>query len=259
MYSRNKWIYLPYLIFTALLVIATFYDLSINCFLYDPNHLPSLFFERFVLIPPECLIPLTLMAFSRIYQKKILALTALIAFFIIVMHAFQGLLSIENNILISAMLSLTALWFLFQIPTPIWTKHKTFFYYLAFILIITFVMTLSIKQIWGRIRFREMSDPLLEFQPWYVFSGINGHHSFPSNHSAFMTLILCPLFTNAQPKYKTLWIVLCFGLIAYMMLTRMILGAHFLSDTLFGFAIPYTAILIASKIFYYSKEKTHEH
>lgn len=259
MYNQKKLRYIPYLMITILLVIATFYDLPINCFLYHPKHLPSLFFERFVLIPLECLIPITCMAFARIYQKNGISLFSLIAFFIIGMHALQGLLSIAYSIFLSAVFSLSMYWCLHQIPASLWRKHKTFFDYLAFILITTFVITLTMKQIWGRTRFREMSDPIMEFQPWYIPNGSNGHHSFPSNHSAFMTLLLCPLFTNAQIKHKTRWFVVCFGLIIYMMLTRMILGAHFLSDTLFGVAIAYSVILIASKIFYHAKEKRHEH
>lgn len=257
--NNNRWIrYLPYFIVLPLLLYAAKYDLSINQALYQPDHGIALFYERFLLIPMECLIPLTCMAFAKLHHKKVLSIFAFLSFLIIFLHALDGMLSLESSILLSIVLSTANTWFLTCIPKHIWQRYQTFFHFLAFVLVTTFLITLIIKQLWGRVRYREMMDPLMQFQPWYLPNGMNGHHSFPSNHTAFMTLILCPLFAkefnrNSQ-TYRWAMILFCFGMIISMMYSRMILGAHFLSDTLIGFSIAYTCILIGASLFYHKKE-----
>ncbi|MGN1377111.1 MAG: hypothetical protein ACI4V6_02060, partial [Dorea sp.] len=61
----------------------------------------------------------------------------------------------------------------------------------AIIAIIYFVLVIivmnSLKTVWGRMRFREMTDPLVQFTPWYQICHRGGfsdvYASFPSGHA----------------------------------------------------------------------------
>jgi len=93
-----------------------------------------------------------------------------------------------------------------------------------------------VKIFWGRIRFRDLTGYYSDFTPWYLPQGINGNQSFPSGHAAmgFMLIALFVFFAD-KPFYKRIIIK---GLIISWGITvctsRVIIGAHFTSDVLFG-------------------------
>ncbi|MGN0423321.1 MAG: phosphatase PAP2 family protein [Lachnospiraceae bacterium] len=109
-----------------------------------------------------------------------------------------------------------------------------------FVLVI--ILMNSLKTVWGRMRFREMTDPLTQFTPWYQISSRGGfsdvYASFPSGHSmnsaAVILLLLFPgFFPQLAGKKKILrgivyvWIVLVGS-------SRVMMGAHFASDVTVG-------------------------
>ncbi len=111
------------------------------------------------------------------------------------------------------------------------------FYFLAVIIIMN-----VIKASWGRMRIREMTDPLTEFTRWYVITNRGGfdniYASFPSGHSMNAAgTILLALFPSIMPALagkerlmKTIaysWMVLC-------AVSRIVMGAHFASDITVG-------------------------
>lgn len=105
-----------------------------------------------------------------------------------------------------------------------------------------------IKFIWGRPRFDDMisSGTLENFRPWYLPFGPGGS-SFPSGHTAnaagaLILLMLCDLFP-AWNRRKRLVQIGCWGYIAAMAAARILIGRHFLSDTL-------AASVIMGLIFY---------
>lgn len=93
-----------------------------------------------------------------------------------------------------------------------------------------------LKMFWGRIRFRDL-DPLFnDFTNWYVPNGITGNESFPSGHSA-MGFILLSYFIffrtkNLFAKY-TVYLFILFWAVA-VAVSRVVIGAHFLSDVIVG-------------------------
>ncbi len=121
--------------------------------------------------------------------------------------------------------------------------------------ILTFVIIWALKLIWGRVRPRqlELGGGYFAYTPWYLPQGFTGYFSFPSGHTANATVILSSLYylRFLPEKYKWLkptaitllavWIVL-------VALSRVVVGAHFLSDVLFGAAI-------TLGIVYFSKPK----
>ena len=123
----------------------------------------------------------------------------------------------------------------FSIKSVLFSRisFKMFFY--GYIL---FVQPLKI--FWGRIRFRDLAANFSDFSPWYLPQGINGNQSFPSGHASmgFMMLALFVFFAD-KTFYKRIilkGIVISWALAVCA--SRVVIGAHFTSDVLFGaFAI----------------------
>lgn len=93
-----------------------------------------------------------------------------------------------------------------------------------------------VKYFWGRVRFRDLDAFYSQFTPWYIPQGFTGFDSFPSGHAA-MGWMLLPIFillskrTNLI-KYSALALIIIWALV--LSLSRIIIGAHYASDVLFG-------------------------
>ena len=108
--------------------------------------------------------------------------------------------------------------------------------------VLTFVIIWAMKLLWGRVRFRQLGGDLSLFTPWYLPNGFTGFFSFPSGHTANATVILSSLYYfDSMPQtirrfkpifaaFLTVWVVL----VAF---SRVAVGAHYLSDVLFGMAV----------------------
>lgn len=110
--------------------------------------------------------------------------------------------------------------------------------------ILTFAIIWALKLVWGRVRPRQltMGGGYFAYTPWYLPQGFTGYFSFPSGHTANATVILSLLyyfrFIPEKCKFiKPIATVLLSVWIILVALSRVIVGAHFLSDVLFGAAI----------------------
>ncbi|MFB3057025.1 MAG: phosphatase PAP2 family protein [Ignavibacteriaceae bacterium] len=93
-----------------------------------------------------------------------------------------------------------------------------------------------IKLLWGRVRFRDLDALYANFTPWFLPNGLNGNQSFPSGHAAMAWMIL-PLLLLVVNKSKTIKISLLILIIFWgltVSLNRVVIGAHYASDALFG-------------------------
>jgi len=93
-----------------------------------------------------------------------------------------------------------------------------------------------VKIFWGRLRFRDLNSIQSDFTDWYIPNGINGNQSFPSGHAAMAwmllpLIILLPKKSNII-KFFTTGIILAWGIA--IPLSRVVIGAHYASDVLFG-------------------------
>jgi membrane-associated phospholipid phosphatase len=107
-----------------------------------------------------------------------------------------------------------------------------------------------IKIFWGRVRYRNLDILHSDFTEWYIANGINGYQSFPSGHAA-MGWMLLPLFLLAINKnYFIKSIVI--GIISIwaisVAVSRVVIGAHYASDVLFG-----SFFMIISFLVFYKK------
>ena len=92
------------------------------------------------------------------------------------------------------------------------------------------------KFFWGRVRFRELDTAFSQFTPWYLPQGITGFDSFPSGHAAmgWMLLALLVLFDNYKAWIKNFVLILIIIWAVFLAYSRVVIGAHFSSDVLFG-------------------------
>lgn len=136
-------------------------------------------------------------------------------------------------------------------------KNADEIYELLKISIVTIVYLLSvliainiIKTVWGRVRFREMTDQS-EFTRWFIPQGINGNRSFPSGHTSnASTLYVITMFAPLLKKkwHKALCYIIPILWIIIMAISRVIVGAHFASDVLFGALISVLLFYICKKV-----------
>ena len=133
------------------------------------------------------------------------------------------------------------------------------------------LITISVlKNIWGRMRFREYLDALNSetggreaiFTAWFLPQGkpiSDAYKSFPSGHTSNAMQILPMTFIfDAVGKEKTGKILrVCFAVwIAFIMLTRILAGAHYLSDVCGGAMISFTVMIVSAAVIFKNREKT---
>jgi len=90
---------------------------------------------------------------------------------------------------------------------------------------------------WGRWTYRDIvaAGNLSLYTPWYLPQGNNGHNSFFSGHAAmfFSVLPILLFFKKGSSGRKiALALALLWGILGAV--SRVVIGAHFASDVLFG-------------------------
>ena len=117
-------------------------------------------------------------------------------------------------------------------------KAFAFFLYTAATVVVTATVVILLKNLWGRARYTELGENGAGFTPWYLPQGINGHDSFPSGHAAMSALVFfvsdgIEYFTGKRFRSVDL---LCFAFTFAVCLSRLLEGAHYLSDLAAGVA-----------------------
>lgn len=109
----------------------------------------------------------------------------------------------------------------------------------------------AMKYLWGRVRFRDLlaAGSYDEFTPWYIINGINGNKSFPSGHTAgaamsFLAMLL-PYVSRKANRHKQLCFFVPFAYTCTVAVTRLVMGAHYLSDVAMGGAVGLLTVIIA--------------
>lgn len=110
------------------------------------------------------------------------------------------------------------------------------------------------KYLWGRVRFRDLlaAGSYDSFTPWYIINGINGNKSFPSGHTggaamSFLAMFL-PYISKSAYKHKQLCFFVPFIYTCTVAVTRLIMGAHYLSDVAMGGAVGMLTVVIAMAV-----------
>ncbi len=139
------------------------------------------------------------------------------------------------------------------------------FIFIIITLAVELILIEGLKNVFGRMRYREWINTGLDSFPWYRINGkpvSDAFKSFPSGHTANALLILPITFIfDALGKVKTgraLRICHLFWMIA-VMTSRIMAGAHFLSDVCGGAMISLTIVTVTGGIIFkdgkWSKEE----
>ncbi len=115
--------------------------------------------------------------------------------------------------------------------------------------IITFVLaseavSWALKLPWGRIRPRDVGIKG-DFTPWFILNGLSGNQSFPSGHTMestgiFIVIFLLVALNPKFAKYKTLLTVFGTFWVMSVGISRLFLGAHYISDVVTGAVLSIT-------------------
>lgn len=245
----KKW-----LIWLIFFIAATFYDYQITDFLYHPDSLIAQFFAHYAYIPLVLCITLYFSYEKKSYFKYFGYLSG-----------FYILYLLTNGLLYNIRMMIS---FIFCIPCyrlikNIFDKSEykseslyEFLKYISIVIVLSLISINFLKVFWGRLRYRDMIDSSM-FTPWYVIQMFSGNFSFPSGHTMIASTSLCFLelknFISLDIKNIQIINIFVYVYITVMIFTRLILGAHFLSDTLMAFAI----VSLISEFIYKKMEVVH--
>lgn len=112
----------------------------------------------------------------------------------------------------------------------------------------SWLLVASLKLTWGRVRFRDLQPLAGDFTPWYSPQGWTGHSSFPSGHAALGWLLLTAslIWPPGTPRYR--WtLALCLAWGSFVAASRVVIGAHYLSDVLFSTAFAFGLVGYAQR------------
>lgn len=268
-----------YCFFGAMLIVGTFYDEQIGKILYSPDNLFGNFFSKIGEFPPYLTIPLFGTVFFYGKPQNInKALTVIwkiffsvlcLAGFVFMTTKFGSHLLPKNDfrtpieILVAIVFTALSLFFGKRIPKKYISPLKRFSVFGVLAFAISGLGVDFIKTFWGRTRPRDMFkiDDFSSFSPWYLPQGKTGNKSFPSGHANQATLLflitgLSEAFSSLK-KYDVKLFLVSWAFVFAVSLSRIIVGAHFLTDVTMGVLITFTTVLVLrTVIFKTNKEKT---
>lgn len=112
----------------------------------------------------------------------------------------------------------------------------------------SWLLVSSLKLAWGRVRFRDLQPLADNFTPWYSPQGWTGHASFPSGHAALGWLLLTCVLVWPRGCRQYLWTLgLCVAWGVFVASSRVVVGAHYLSDVLFSTAFAFGVVGYAQR------------
>ena len=253
-----------YILFAAAMGVAAVYDLKIEIFLNNPQNPVAIWFCNMGEIPHKIICPLagTLLFYtSEVKWKKIVAaIIALGGSAYLGIHIAQYFFSGDYKWAFGVIFGLYFGVFLMLIG-KICVIPEQYIQGLRVLAVAGVMLMLlqsgtieAMKYLWGRVRFRDLlaAGSWDAFTPWYHINGLTYNKSFPSGHTAsagmcYLIMLLPLVFKKLQDKK-----LLCFAVpLIYTSIvgfTRLVMGAHYLSDISMGGAVIFSMTLIAMQI-----------
>lgn len=254
----------------TLMVLFGIYDLQISNAIVQPEHPIGMWLEFFgVLVGPWIFILAGTVCF--IYSQKSPLLKArrtrmaLSIICILTGIGYCAMLYIDAGLIpgiVFGTITLIAffIWsFYLDRKTAASIKNLCYIAIIAIIYLLSVLIIINlIKICWGRVRFRDMID-VAQYSPWFMPQGINGHRSFPSGHTAnaatlYIIIMFVPL---CKHKFlKALCYIVPIVWIVVMAASRVLVGAHYASDVLFGALISIALFYLSKHIVFLSYKKS---
>lgn len=249
----------------AALIAAVFCDLQLDIALNNPENIFAIWFKNTGEIPSRLICPFAGTILFYTYKDKLQQ----IAGFIIAIggSAYFGyyigkyFFLDENRMLFSIIygLGFGIVCLIIGKFITIPSKYRDIMRAIAITgIIVMFVQIAAIegmKYLWGRVRFRDLlaAGSYDAFTPWYKPNGINGNKSFPSGHTAGAGMSYLMMFFPYLSKKWEKKAQICFWLpciyTSVVAFTRLVMGAHYLSDVTMGGIVSFIIVIAAMKIF----------
>lgn len=252
-------------ILTILMIIGTFADKYISNLLYHPNNWFGLFFEILGEWPTHIIA--TICAFILITKpnKNKKSLNILVKILYGMVFGFfcfvdSAILKYVNSIKpVKAIFLIIIIAIIIILAFKLSKLNSEIIYQSAKLIlltvIITFVLTILLKHLWGRPRYYIILDGMATFSKWYIpqnFSPMDGFLSFPSGHSVqsanlIIVFMLIPYCFPKMNKLKPVFKIGIYTWVGCVMISRIVMGAHFLTDVTFGCGLSIMTIQILLK------------
>ena len=250
-------------IWIILAVIFGIYDIDISKTIVNQYSSWAKFLENYGMIPGLVIILSGIYIYYSFVKTKsdVWSYTQKIVFFLVsgglIFYLFDILLGnvVTNHLIIFLIISFSISIIIFivlhkanQVQSAIAIRYAKVVVGMALFGYVIFIQ--GVKYFWGRVRFRELDAAFSQFTPWYLPQGITGFDSFPSGHAAmgWMLMALLILLANKKQwvKYSATFIIFLWGVT--LALSRVVVGAHYASDVLYGsFFIIIAYLLLQSK------------
>jgi membrane-associated phospholipid phosphatase len=252
-----------------ILIISTFIDLPVSLVLYNPSSWFGNFFAAYGALPVLlCLYFISLVLFNNAKQvSKPLTKALNLVFGVVIFTAvlfinwYSGVHYLKINLIVSGVITSV----LFLVVSYV-SYHYIFLHtdlkrirkvavVLGISVVATLVIVFIIKNIWGRPRMRYLvnEDSIDLFRNWWqidlslksetsFFVVLSEEfRSFPSGHTANAALmmflpVLSIMNTKLKDKEKVLFVI-GIGWTMLVAISRIIIGAHFISDVTVSFLI----------------------
>ena len=246
--SKNKFVIL-FSILLPLAIITAIYDLTISKNVINQNSVWAQFLENYGMIPGIFIILTGIYIYYSYFKSKtnFWSYFQKVVFFLVSSGLTYYLFEIfldkiaSDNLIIFLMISFAInliIFILLQINNCV--KNTIAINFSKVVIgtsLFGYVICIQVvKYFWGRIRFRELDSSFSQFTPWYLPQGITGFDSFPSGHAAmgWMLLALLVFVINKKQwvKYSLFGLIFLWGVM--LALSRVVIGAHYASDVLFG-------------------------
>ena len=249
----------------AALLAALFWDLELDKILNNPKDIFSIWFQNTGEIPSRLICPIAGTVLFYTYKTKLEQAAGLIiclggsAYFGYYIGKYFFIE--ENRMLFSIIYGLgfgivcLILGQLINVPD----KYRELIRKTAILGIIVMFLQLAVveglKYLWGRVRFRDLiaAGSYDAFTPWYKINGINGNKSFPSGHTAgagmSYLIMLLPYISYKWKNRTQICFWTAFIYTSVVAFTRLVMGAHYLSDVTAGGIISFTIVIVSIKMF----------
>jgi membrane-associated phospholipid phosphatase len=247
--KKNGLVVFLVLVWIIFAIISGIYDLEISKQIVNPNSGWAKFLQNYGMIPGLFIILSGVYIYYSFIKIKsdVWSYVQKVVFFLVssglIFYLFDIILDgiVRNHLIIFLIISFSISIIIFivlhlmsEIKSAIVIRYAKVVVGMALFGYVIFIQ--GVKYFWGRVRFRELDAAFSQFTPWYLPQGITGSDSFPSGHAAmgWMLLALLILLTNKKQwmKYSAIVIIFLWGVT--LALSRVVMGAHYASDVLFG-------------------------
>jgi membrane-associated phospholipid phosphatase len=246
------------------LVLSVPFDLKISSILYDQSNWVGRFGEAFGEFPGLFIGALScaILVLTRNKNAKwpTLSSSILASLGLLILSTLAGVMPVTylhlplwTGMILSLSVLIITILLIRKIPIELYPKVRRIAWVGLLTLVCSSLIVSLFKMGWSRVRFRDMGLSISAFTPWYLPNGFLGNlkwASFPSGHVATATVIfvftLLPTVFFSLKKYAKVISILCYLWVIMVMFSRIIMGAHFLSDTIVGALISLTLFQLFS-------------